>query len=588
MRLKRRSSPGGTDRLSTAASLDLPVGDHIVPGKVEGYYVDFSSKTVEPSWPPSWLPPRERQLHVATWQWGLGCYERHLAGGEEAWLRAALDTADHAVSQQEEDGAWPHYHAMPHTYRLDPPWLSAMAQGEGASLLTRAHVATGEDRFAEAARRSLGPMDRAIETGGLRAQLERAPFLEEYPTLPGSYVLNGAIFAIWGYYDVGHGLGDERALQSFEALVDALAEEIRRFDTGYWSRYDLYPHPIPNVASPAYHKLHINQLKALELVAPRPEFAAAIERFESYAGKRRNLLRACATKAAFRLIIPRNQMLSNRLPFPRRDHAGRPAAGLRRRNDRLVLCYHGVSEDWPAGLAVKPERLREKVEELLEDGYTPTTFHDAVFSEREGRLVAITFDDGFASVYRHGRPILDELGAPATVFVSTDYVDEPESAIWPGVEDWRGGPHEKELCQVTWEQLRELAGTGWEVGSHTVAHARLPELDDEKLDDELVRSKLEIERRLGEPCLSISYPYGAHDDRVLAAARRAGYAAGCTLPHRLHRPSPLRWPRVGVYNADRLPRFRFKTSPLLRALRASVLWNAIDAARQTGSEPRAS
>ena len=70
----------------------------------------------------------------------------------------------------------------------------------------------------------------------------------------------------------------------------------------------------------------------------------------------------------------------------------------------------------------------------------------------------------------------------------------------------------------------------------------------------------------GRPCESIAYPYGDHDDRVVEAARRAGYVAAGTLPSRLDERGPLRFPRVGVYYGDDERRFRLKVSRPLRAL----------------------
>jgi hypothetical protein len=120
-------------------------------------------------------------------------------------------------------------------------------------------------------------------------------------------VLNGGIFSLWGLYDVGVGLGDERAARGFEDGVDSLVASLHRWDTGWWSRYDLYPHPTANVASLAYHQLHINQLRAMNLIAPRDELLVVADRFESYQGRRLNRARAFAEKAMFRLRVPRNR-----------------------------------------------------------------------------------------------------------------------------------------------------------------------------------------------------------------------------------------------------------------------------------------
>jgi hypothetical protein len=180
-----------------------------------------------------------------------------------------------------------------------------MAQGEGASLLVRLYLETGEERLAEAARLALRPLAIPVAEGGVAAALDGRELPEEYPTDPPSFVLNGAIFALWGLYDVGTGLGDAEVSGAFEEGVDALAASIDRWDTGYWSRYDLYPHPMVNVASPAYHTLHIDQLEAMGRIAPRPQLQAALERFRRYATSAPARARAFAAKAAFRLRVPR-------------------------------------------------------------------------------------------------------------------------------------------------------------------------------------------------------------------------------------------------------------------------------------------
>ena len=300
---------------STARSYSTAIGSRVTPGELGGYYMDFRFKAETPSWPPDWLQAPDRQLHVATAQWALGAYERYLHGEGDPWLAAATGAADHLIGQQRDDGAWPHGMPMPHTYRLDPPWLSSMAQGEGASLLVRVHKETGDDRYAEAAELALAPFRRPVAEGGVLADLDGDPFFEEYPTEPGSYVLNGGIYSMWGSYDVGLALDSREAKDEFERAVDTLARNLHRYDTGYWSLYDLYPHPVPNIASSAYHALHIAQLRAMEPIAPRPEFAEMADRFSEYRESRRNRGRAFVRKSAFRLAVPRNRMLARRMPW---------------------------------------------------------------------------------------------------------------------------------------------------------------------------------------------------------------------------------------------------------------------------------
>lgn len=507
---------------------------------------------------------REKQWHVETAQWGLGAYERFLAGEGEQWLQAAAAAGDHLLEIQEPGGAWLHLEEMPHTYELRPPWISAMAQGECASLLVRLFKQTDQERYADAALRGLAVARIPSSEGGASALLDGHPFPEEYPTDPPSFVLNGGIFALWGFYDVGIGLGDSQAASDFETGSESLARNIHRWDAGHWSYYDLFPHPIRNIASSAYHQLHIAQLRAMNMIAPRPQIEAAADRWQGYADNRLDFARSFARKAAFRLAVPRTRDLAHRLPW---SHAKRSAATGHPARNPLVLAYHAVSPDWPSPLAVSPGQLREQLTALVRKGYRGATFAQVATGQATGKVFAVTFDDGCRSVLEHGYPVLAELGLPATIFVPTDWVGSDRPMSWPGIEQWSPGPHSDQLLCLGWEQLRGLQSEGWEIASHTRSHPRLPEIDDEALREELVGSRQACERELGRPCLTLAYPYGEHDARVEAAAREAGYAAAATMkPGEVER---YRWPRIGVYAGDTPWRFALKASRGVRGLRAS-------------------
>ena len=249
-------------------------------------------------------------------------------------------------------------------------------------------------------------------------------------------------------------------------------------------------------------------------------------------------------------------------------------------SDVLVLCYHAVSPRWPADLSLTPEAFERQLALLAGRGYVGATFHDAVTAPPAKRTMVVTFDDAYLSVLELGKPVLDRLGLPATVFVPTDYPDRDGPMAWPGIDQWMGTEHEAELRPMTWAQMAGLAEAGWEIGSHTCSHPHLTRLDAAALDREMAASREECERRLGRPCRTIAYPYGDYDQRVVAAAARAGYEAACTLPARFHAAQPLEWPRVGVYHGDDERRFRMKVSPLVRRARASRAWSALDGVRR--------
>jgi len=229
---------------------------------------------------------------------------------------------------------------------------------------------------------------------------------------------------------------------------------------------------------------------------------------------------------------------------------------LANRNRPVILCYHAVSTHWKTPLAVTPEQLAAQLRSFAARGYVGLTFVEAERRRRSGdlppRTLVVTFDDAFLSILE-ARPILAGLGYPATVFVVGAFASGDRPLEWTGIREWLDSEHRDELRCLSEEDLRGLQGEGWEIGSHTMTHPRLTELDSEACLHELVSSREFLAERFGS-CETIAYPFGDADDRVAALAERAGYLAGGTLPRSLRRDAPLLRPRVAVSGPD--SRFR--------------------------------
>lgn len=247
-------------------------------------------------------------------------------------------------------------------------------------------------------------------------------------------------------------------------------------------------------------------------------------------------------------------------------------------SDVLVLCYHGLSPSWPAETSVRPEDFGRQLADLSARGYRGMTFAEALTAPAGERVMAVTFDDAHASVLELAAPEMARLGVPGTVFVATDYPDSGRPMGWDGYDVWLGTAHEQELRCMSWEQLGGLVERGWEVGSHTRSHPHLPALGDAEIAAELAASRRECEERLGVPCRSIAYPYGEYDERVVRAAREAGYCFGASVPRRAAAPLPLAWPRVGVYHGEGPRRLRLRA--LSRRQRPSASLRAMLALRR--------
>ena len=198
-------------------------------------------------------------------QYGLHCmgkWEQHddIKKRDHA-LNCCRWLYDNAQDGEHDSRVWPFDFDLPF-YGPQAPWISAMAQGEAVSLLLRGAVIANRNEYESLSLRALIPFQFPVSDHGVIERLEDgSPVFEEYPTHPPSHVLNGHIFALWGLYDYALYFNDKNIMALTQKGVNTLKDHWHRWDTGYWTRYDL--HPTHRLASPMYHELHIRQFKVL-------------------------------------------------------------------------------------------------------------------------------------------------------------------------------------------------------------------------------------------------------------------------------------------------------------------------------------
>lgn len=182
-----------------------------------------------------------------------------------------------------------------------------------------------------------------------------------------------------------------------------------------------------------------------------------------------------------------------------------------------VLLYHRIVETAASDdrLAVSLESFERQMRALHTWGIHAGSLGSLEAGRgRPIRAVGLTFDDGYRDFLYHALPILKRYGFTATVFVVTGRVGK--RADWVRAD----GP-----TLLGWEEIRKLAASGIEFGSHSRTHPRLDALSNERLHEEIDGSKRDLERELATPVSWMSYPYGASNEAVRRATRRAGYDA---------------------------------------------------------------
>jgi len=243
---------------------------------------------------------------IAIAQYGLGNYNLFRRSADPDRRRKFFLPADWLCSHLEKNAhglaVWNHHFDWDYRDTLKAPWYSGLAQGQGISVLVRAHKESGEARYLEAARCALASFYRSVDEGGVAYTDDRGDlWFEEYIVSPPTHILNGFIWASWGVYDYFLATGDSAARELFSRAVRTMLNNLDRYDLGFWSLYEQSGTRLPMVASPFYHQLHIVQLRVMHRLTGEAEFARVADRWESYSRSRVNRARALSYKAAFKL-----------------------------------------------------------------------------------------------------------------------------------------------------------------------------------------------------------------------------------------------------------------------------------------------
>jgi peptidoglycan/xylan/chitin deacetylase (PgdA/CDA1 family) len=226
------------------------------------------------------------------------------------------------------------------------------------------------------------------------------------------------------------------------------------------------------------------------------------------------------------------------------DAAARLRGG--RRDQCVVLYYHAIDGGQRAAFARQVDEIERRCFPVAPDA--------AALTRRGVRTAAVTFDDGFRSVVEHALPVLSAAGVPCAVFVPSGNLGRaPQWHMEPGVPD--------SADTVIGEgELRRLPSELVTVGSHSVSHPHLRQLDDATTRDELVESRRALESITGQPIELFSFPYGEHSHELVERCREVGYRRVFTtepIPFR-DGDDPFVMGRVAVAPDDWTWEFRLK------------------------------
>lgn len=216
-----------------------------------------------------------------------------------------------------------------------------------------------------------------------------------------------------------------------------------------------------------------------------------------------------------------------------------------------ILVYHHIGTA-PQNLTsanksffIEPEWLDEHMKYLSDNGFTSIKFADIATYMETGkplpqRPIIISFDDGRNSTYEKAFPILKKYNMAGTTFVIANSAG-------------RGS-------YMSWEQLKELQNSGWEIDSHSLWHPYLTKVSMAKAKTEIEDSKKILEEKLGVPVTTFAYPFGDYNASTETLVKNAGYSlarsfsngSGITKDNLFHIPVIRVWANIKLKTWDKL------------------------------------
>lgn len=276
--------------------------------------------------------------------------------------------------------------------------------------------------------------------------------------------------------------------------------------------------------------------------------------------------------------------------------------------------FHRVSDEKDAMWPPMTVALFRKIISYLTENFLVVPLEhylaDPGAFQTQKKIATVLFDDGYKDNIEYAAPVLSEYKCPASFYVVTDCIDKniptwtylidaalagtvkksielsddfvPEKFKRPDlILNGRPNPIVKEVkpwmkklsnpqrmlilqsvlqqCSdvqtpgrmMNWDDVRQLNGQGFIIGSHSHTHPMLASLQNgPEITDELRISAARIQQETGSFPQTISYPIGSFDDRVVNLSKAAGYKYGLAVEQKFFRPGKddlFKIPRVELY-----------------------------------------
>ena len=225
-----------------------------------------------------------------------------------------------------------------------------------------------------------------------------------------------------------------------------------------------------------------------------------------------------------------------------------------------ILTYHQIAQAPARGapmrsLYVSPSAFALQMQTLSLLGYqglSMTALMPYLRGEKTGKVVGITFDDGYRNNLENAAGVLKRFNFSSTCYVVSELLGK--------TNEWDRALGIASASLMDLDQLKQWIASGQEVGSHTQHHIDLTTTDSQTSHSEILNSRISLSQQLNTDIQQFCYPYGRYASEHVGIVKSSGYVAATTTARgKVHADdSAFELRRVPVVRSTSLPQFLFK------------------------------
>lgn len=193
-----------------------------------------------------------------------------------------------------------------------------------------------------------------------------------------------------------------------------------------------------------------------------------------------------------------------------------------------ILVYHSIENVSKStkmrSMHVAPKRFKFQMMLLKMMGYKGLSMRELkpyIDGHKTGKVVGITFDDGYKNNLVNAVPILLKYGFSATCYLVQGRIGE--------YNVWDIKKNLPKISLMSSNEIFEWIGAGMDIGAHSLTHPNLTKIDKQTASIEIEKCKINLENEFNIKLEDFCYPYGCFDEDIVNITSKAGFSSAVTM-----------------------------------------------------------